>query len=69
MPAPGARAGFPAMADDEKRDRREAALGLAVQMHGEWESQPMFRDHELDAVFDTAKRFYDWIVDGPADAT
>ena len=48
----------------EQRDCREAALHDAVLLHGEYESQPAFRSDETERVLETARRFYDWIVNG-----
>lgn len=49
--------------DDERSYRRDA-LQMAVDLRGEAESQPVFRDHELDEVISDARRFFEWIMNG-----
>lgn len=48
----------------EMRDRRETALEIAVELHGEMESQQVFRADELENVIVSARRIFDWIMHG-----
>jgi hypothetical protein len=53
------------MADpDDQREARADALHEAVMLHGEFENQEAFRGEEVEAVIETAKRFYDYIWEG-----
>lgn len=50
--------------EQQRRCFRESALQAAVMLHGEAETQAVFRDHELDDVIVDAKRFFDYIWNG-----
>ena len=49
---------------EEMRHYRAMALQAAVDLHGEIEGQPAFRDDEITTLLRDARQIYNWIWRG-----